>query len=175
MSHFGCWIWTWRQDPGLGSRVWLSLSLGPSFLSLWNEVGWMISRVPPVCLSWGPMVHVWIFCLILEHLEYVLLLCFGVLCLHICVTWGVIASLFLANSISFQLPLVFFVQRLFYLASFSLMFLHWILSGLLSPRSSLTQELFVTWVSADWPKVCSEGHLCSFRMSSPREIADPWK
>lgn len=120
VSHFGCWIWTWRQDPGLGSRVWLSLSPGPSFLSLWNEVGWMISRVPPVCLSWGPMVHVWIFCLILEHLEYVLLLCFGVLCLYICVTWRVIAGLFLANSISLQLPLVFFVQRLFILHPFPL-------------------------------------------------------
>ena len=118
VSHFGCWIWTWRQDPGLGFRVWLSLSPGPSFLSLWNEVGWMISRVPPVCLSWGLMVHVWIFRLILEHLEYVLLLCFGVLCLYICGTRRVIASLFLANSISLQLPLVFFVQRLFILHPF---------------------------------------------------------
>ena len=71
--------------------------------------------------------------------------------------------------------LLFSLSKGFLSYILSLMFLHWILSGLLSPCSSLTQDFFVTWVSEDWPKVCSEGHLCSFRISSSREIVGPWK
>ena len=63
--------------------------------------------------------------------------------------------------------LLFSLSKGFLSYILSLMFLHWILSGLLFPHSSLTQDFFVTWVSEDWPKVCSEGHLCSFRISSP--------
>lgn len=65
----------------------------------------------------------------------------------------------------------FLCLKAFYLTSFSLMFLQWILLGSCPPCSSLTQDLFVTQASEDWPKVCSEGHLCSLRMSSPQETA----
>lgn len=113
VSHFGCWIWTWRQDPWARLQS-LVKSFPRTFFPLSVKWGWVKDLQGPssVSILGSQRVHVWIFCLILEHLEYVLLLALvSSACTSVShdellqvYSWLILFPL--------QLPLVFFVQRL---------------------------------------------------------------